>query len=87
MHLPTALEQMKTAESLGAYKPSTAIDHEMGRPFEVEAIWGEPLRRATAAGAPMPRLQRLYEELPALNLSGNEHGDFSGRHAGFDPQQ
>ncbi len=71
VHLPSALalEQMKTTESLGAYKPSTAIDYELGRPLEVEAIWGEPLRRATGAGASMPHLQRLYEELSAVNFS------------------
>jgi len=26
----------------------------------VEAIWGEPLRRARAVGAAMPRLEQLY---------------------------
>ena len=63
--LPTAvaLEQMKRTETLGPYKPSTLIDWEAGRPLEVEAIWGEPLRRAVAAGASMPRLTDLYESL------------------------
>jgi ssRNA-specific RNase YbeY (16S rRNA maturation enzyme) len=51
--------------TLGAYKPSTLIDFEAGRPLEIEAIWGEPLRRATAAGAAMPELERLYGELKA----------------------
>lgn len=48
--LPTAaaLEQMKRTETMGAYKPSTLIDYEGGRPLEIEAIWGEPLRRGTA---------------------------------------
>jgi 2-dehydropantoate 2-reductase len=66
--LPTAeaLEQMKRTESLGAYKPSTLIDFEAGRPLEIEAIWGEPLRRATAAGAEMPQLTALYAELQQL---------------------
>ena len=67
--LPTAiaLEQMKRTESLGAYKPSTLIDFEAGRPLEIEAIWGEPLRRALAAGAEMPRLTALYEKLRVLD--------------------
>lgn len=66
--LPTAvaLEQIKRTHSLGEYKPSTLIDFEAGRRLEIEAIWGEPLRRALAAGADMPRLSALYAELKAL---------------------
>ncbi len=48
---------------LRAYRPSTLIDYENGRPIEIEAIWGEPLRRGLAAGVPMPALQELYDEL------------------------
>ncbi|MFN2476852.1 MAG: 2-dehydropantoate 2-reductase [Chthoniobacterales bacterium] len=67
--LPTAvaLEEIKRTEKLGAYKPSTLIDFQAGRPLEVEAIWGEPLRRAQAAGASVPRLQQLYENLREVN--------------------
>jgi len=61
-----ALEQMKRTETL-AYKPSTLIDFENGKPLELEAIWGEPLRRATAAGARMPHLEELYSSLQALD--------------------
>ena len=43
-----ALEQMKRTETMGAYKPSTLIDFEAGKPLEIEAIWGEPFRRAAA---------------------------------------
>ncbi|MEY2489754.1 MAG: 2-dehydropantoate 2-reductase [Verrucomicrobiota bacterium] len=62
-----ALEQIKRTESMGAYKPSTLIDFQAGRPLEVEAIWGEPLRRAVAAGASAPRLQALYAKLKAMD--------------------
>ncbi len=62
-----ALEQMKRTESMGAYKPSTLLDFEAGRPLEIEAIWGEPLRRAQAAGANMPRLAQLYALLMSLD--------------------
>ncbi|MBA2413408.1 MAG: 2-dehydropantoate 2-reductase [Burkholderiaceae bacterium] len=67
--LPTAaaLEQIKRTGSLGAYKPSTLIDFEAGRALEVEAIWGEPLRRGLAAGTKMPRLTALYAELKSIN--------------------
>jgi ketopantoate reductase len=62
-----ALEQMKRTETMGAYKPSTLLDFKAGRTLEVEAIWGEPLRRAQAAGASMPRLEQLYAVLKSLN--------------------
>jgi 2-dehydropantoate 2-reductase len=62
-----AFEQIKRTESMGAYKPSTLIDFQAGRPLEIEAIWGEPLRRASAAGADTPRLQTLYEKLRAID--------------------
>ncbi len=67
--LPTAqaLEQMKRTREMGAYKPSTLLDFEAGRPLEVEAIWGEPLRRARAAGAELPELAALYAELRAID--------------------
>lgn len=62
-----ALEQIKRTKTLGAYKPSTLIDYEAGKPLEIEAIWGEPLRRARAAGAKMPQLEKLYQELKAID--------------------
>lgn len=48
------------------YKPSSLVDYLAGRAVEVEAIWGEPLRQAEAAGIACPRWQRLYLELRAL---------------------
>jgi 2-dehydropantoate 2-reductase len=62
-----ALEQVKRTEAMGAYKPSTLIDFEAGRRLEIEAIWGEPLRRAQCAGAFTPRLQELYEKLKTID--------------------
>ncbi|MGI9088422.1 MAG: 2-dehydropantoate 2-reductase [Chthoniobacterales bacterium] len=67
--LPTALalEQIKQTENLRGYRPSTLLDFESDRPLELEAIWGEPLRRAQAAGAEMPELSALYAELKQLD--------------------
>ncbi|MFZ1219767.1 MAG: 2-dehydropantoate 2-reductase [Chthoniobacterales bacterium] len=62
-------EQIKRTEAMGAYKPSTFIDFEAGRPLEIEPIWGEPLRRATAAGALTPRWQELYASLKEIAAS------------------
>jgi 2-dehydropantoate 2-reductase len=64
-----ALEQIKRTETMGAYKPSTLLDWGAGRPLEIEAIWGEPLRRAIAAGAPAPRLEIVYALLKTLDGS------------------
>jgi len=61
------IEQIKRTETMGAYKPSTLLDLEAGRALEVEAIWGEPLRRAQAQGAAMPRLEQLYARLKSLD--------------------
>jgi 2-dehydropantoate 2-reductase len=67
--LPTAaaMEQMKRTETMGAYKPSTLIDYLAGRPLEIEAIWGEPYRRARAAGVAAPHLENLYQQLLSLD--------------------
>jgi 2-dehydropantoate 2-reductase len=64
------IQHIKRTETIGAYKPSTLLDLEAGRALEVEAIWGEPLRRAQAQGAAMPRLEQLYARLKALDARG-----------------
>jgi 2-dehydropantoate 2-reductase len=66
--MDVVLEQIKRTETIGAYKPSTLLDLEAGRALEVEAIWGEPLRRAQAQGAAMPRLEQLYTHLKSLDV-------------------
>lgn len=48
---------------MGAYRPSSLIDYQNGREVEIEAIWGEPLRQANAAGVDMPELAALYREI------------------------
>jgi 2-dehydropantoate 2-reductase len=45
------------------------IDREMGRPMEVEAIYGEPVRRAEAVGVAVPKMRMLYEQLKLLDES------------------
>jgi len=51
--------------SMGAYRPSTLVDWQAGLELEIEPIWGVPLRRAAAAGVPVPHLQNLYQKLRA----------------------
>lgn len=52
--------QITATKTMAAYRPSSMIDFIEGREVEVEAIWGEPARRAIAAGAPAARLETLY---------------------------
>jgi 2-dehydropantoate 2-reductase len=60
--------QIERSHTMGSYRPSSLIDWELGRPVEVEAIWGEPLRHGLAAGAEMPRLELLYRLLRHLAM-------------------
>ncbi len=55
--------QLDVTPGMGAYAPSSLVDFLAGREVEREAIWGEPLRRAQAAGLAMPRLAALYADL------------------------
>jgi 2-dehydropantoate 2-reductase len=52
---------------MGTYKTSSLIDFEQRKPLELDAVWGEPLQRGHAAGASMPRLERLYTRLQELD--------------------
>jgi 2-dehydropantoate 2-reductase len=51
------------------YRTSMKIDFDEKRPLEVEAIVGNPLRAAKAAGVDTPRIDMLYHQLKALNAT------------------
>ena len=55
--------QFELTEPMGPYKPSSLIDFLTGKPVEVEAIWGEPLRRGKGKSLAMPQTERLFNEL------------------------
>ncbi len=59
-------KQFDVTPPMGPYQPSSLVDFLAGREVEVEPIWGEPLRRARAAGVEMPRLAGLYSRLRDL---------------------
>ena len=63
--------QFEVTPPMGAYKPSSLVDFLAGREVELESIWGEPLRRAEAVGAPVPALKNLYEELRRTILTAH----------------
>ena len=56
-------KQFSLTEPMGKYKPSSLIDYLDQKPVEVEAIWGEPLRKGELKGLNMPELKMLYEQL------------------------
>ena len=55
--------QFTVTEKMGAYKPSSLIDHLAGKPVELESIWGEPLKRGRSLGLEMPELTKLYKSI------------------------
>ena len=55
--------QFDATEKMDAYRPSSLIDFQEGRAVEVEAIFGEPLRRGQKLGVKMPELEKLYREV------------------------
>lgn len=61
--LPLAPElidsNIERTRPMKAYRTSSMIDYVEDREVEVDPIWREPLRRAKAAGVPMPALERL----------------------------
>jgi 2-dehydropantoate 2-reductase len=69
----SADDQMSRTQTMGNYKPSTLLDFEAGKPLEIEAIWGEPLRRGQQAGAEVPRLRQLYAVLKSLDRQAQQH--------------
>jgi 2-dehydropantoate 2-reductase len=63
--------QFDVTANMGAYRPSSLIDFLDGRAVEVEAIFGEPLRRGQALGLAMPELAQLTAELVEAVSVGN----------------
>jgi len=56
-------KQFELTEPMGPYKPSSLIDYLDGKPVEVDAIWGEPLRRGRERGVAMPELESVFQHL------------------------
>jgi 2-dehydropantoate 2-reductase len=54
-------------DKMAPYKPSMMLDAEHGRPLEVEAIYGEPLRTAQAHGQESPVIRTMYQQLLFLD--------------------
>jgi 2-dehydropantoate 2-reductase len=68
-----AQQQIDVTRRMGAYRTSTQIDRQTGRPMEVEAIFGRPVEVARRGGVPVPLMELLYLALSSLStrLSGD----------------
>jgi len=64
-------------DTMGVYRPSTMIDFVDGKVMEIEAIFGEPLRRAQSLGVATPHLNLLTALLRALNARHFNSGNFA----------
>lgn len=65
---PAFVEKMlRDTDKMVAYKPSMKLDYDAGRPMELEAIYGNPLRLAARHGAELPGLAMLYHQLRFLD--------------------
>ena len=65
---PDVIDRMiEVTRPIPAYRTSTQVDRQLGRPMEIEAMFGEPFRAAQKAGVPTPRLHHLYDALTRLN--------------------
>lgn len=64
----TFIDQMLDyTRKMKPYRTSMKIDYDSHRPLEVEAIFGNPLRLAQQAGAKLPRIEMLYQQLKFLD--------------------
>jgi 2-dehydropantoate 2-reductase len=65
---PNMIERMfKMTSTMGDYRPSAMIDFVEGHAMEIEAIFGEPLKRARSLKINTPRLNLLTAVLKSLN--------------------
>jgi 2-dehydropantoate 2-reductase len=58
---------IERTRAMGAYKASTLLDFECGRPLELNSLFLEPLRLARAAGATVPLLEAVCRVLRQLH--------------------
>jgi 2-dehydropantoate 2-reductase len=55
-----AARMLANTATMGAYRPSMLVDYEQKSPLEVDAILGEPVRRAQALGVSVPYIETQF---------------------------
>lgn len=60
-------------DKMTPYRTSMKIDYDEGRPMEVETLFGNPWRAATAAGGHLPLIAMLYRQLKFLDAKNQAY--------------
>jgi 2-dehydropantoate 2-reductase len=60
-------KKIDATRTMGAYMSSTQVDRRLGKPMEVEAIFGRPVHLARERGVQLPLLEMLYFSLKRLD--------------------
>jgi 2-dehydropantoate 2-reductase len=60
-------KMVEATDGMVAYRTSMKIDYDEKRSMEIEAIYGIPLRLSRYAGADLPTVSMLYQQLQFLN--------------------
>jgi len=58
---------LANTEAMAPYRPSMKLDHDAGRPLELDAIYAVPIAAARAAGSPMIECEALLAQLRRLD--------------------
>lgn len=68
-HIPDSFIQrmLNHTAKMKPYRTSMKIDYDQRRSLEVEAMFGNPLRVAQAAGVQLPQIATLYQQLKFLD--------------------
>lgn len=60
-------------EKMTPYRTSMKLDYDEGRQMELETMFGNPLRAATARGANLPLISMLYRQLKFLDAKNHRN--------------
>lgn len=58
-----AVQMFESTSAMKPYLTSMKLDYDAGRPMEIEAIFGRPLRSAAERGVHLPRIEALCRQL------------------------
>ncbi len=67
-------QMLNHTEKMTPYRTSMKVDYDEKRPLEIEAIFGNPLRTATAVGVDLPLISILYRQLKFLDAKNRLKG-------------
>lgn len=72
-------KMLDDTDRMPSYLTSMRIDYDHHRPMELEAIFGNPLRRARAAGVELPLIDMLHRQLCFLDHRNTRESKSSSR--------